>query len=1219
MAINIGPRIGIEGEADYRRAIQNIIQETKTLKSEMNALSSEFGKNGATLKQNAQQRKLLTDAIASQKAKLTDLKNMQAQAAAKTGENSTQTLKWKQAVADATAELRNMEKQLKNIPNSLQQIGSKMQDVGKKMQSVGKTLSTYVTLPLAGVGVAGVKAFAEVDKTMVLTNETMGNTAEEAKALSDAMKDAAANSTYGMSDAATATLNFARAGLNATQAAGALAPSMNLAAAEGGNLDTVSAGLVATINGFGGSFDDASKYADVFANACNNSALDIDSLSSSMSVAAPVFSAAGYSINDAALYMGTMANAGIDASTAANSLKTGFARLVSPAKEGKEAMEELGISVTNADGSMKDSVTIQKELHDAFAGLSESEQIAAASAIFGKNQMSNWLALINTAPEKVDALNTSLEETDTVEKQAAAMMSGFGGSLEKLKSSIDVASVSLGEALAPTISLVAEKIQQAVDWFNSLDESQQTMIATVGVAIAALGPVLAIGGTIVSGIGGIVGALGTVISFITVTAIPALGGLVAAIAPVIAAAAPFIAIGAAIVAAGVLIYKNWDKIKEKAAELKKAITEKFGKIKEKVSETWDNVKKKTTETWNNVKAKTSEVWGNVKTTISNALVNAAQAVSSKMSEMKSIYESKGGGIKGAAAVVWNGITTVVKAEFDIMNKLTGGKLGEMASKAKTGITNVKNAITNGLKAAVTMVKTIGGQLITGLWNGINDKVSWIKEKIGGFTQQVLSSIKSFFGIASPSKETKKIGQYLDEGLAEGIKGNTKKVTEAAEKVCDLLLGVYKKVEKTKYSVKDVMGEALVEAGKKRVEELKKNNKLTLQEEINFWKKIVKETKKGSKAYAQASKQQTKAQKSLNKSLETLNSDYIKNLQAISDDLTTSITEINSKLAEDIQSEMDTAKTETQKVWDDLANSIKQRASSLKFGLFEDVSLDEAVDSETLLNRLKKQVTALYSYEQEMAKLKNRVGDSDLYEEVAAQGPKALNQIKALNNLSDAQLAEYKKYYEARDVITQREATKELARQASEAQDEIAQINANSQEKIKALKEAAAAEKETVLHEARVQARELNKQYKSDLAELGVNLKNSGKEVGESLMKSITDGMKDANISSDLQDIADSLVSQIKTKFKLDDTTTKTTKQTKETKSLVNSALNTLAKATTPLLYSQGANTVNNTTTTTYGNNYITVNAAAGQNENEIANMVMKKMQGQVEQQRRGAM
>ena len=209
-----------------------------------------------------------------------------------------------------------------------------MNEFGGKVEDVCKGMITHVTLPLIALGTAGAASFAEIDKTMQLTNKTMGNTEEKAQMLNKAMKEAAANSTYGMKDAATATLNFARADLDTEQAAAALAPAMNLAAGEGSKLDTVSGGLVATINGFHGSFEEAGCYADVFAAACNNSALDVDSLSGAMSVAAPIFSAADYSVNDAALYMGVMANNGIYADKAANSLKTCLARLVSPAKEG---------------------------------------------------------------------------------------------------------------------------------------------------------------------------------------------------------------------------------------------------------------------------------------------------------------------------------------------------------------------------------------------------------------------------------------------------------------------------------------------------------------------------------------------------------------------------------------------------------------------------------------------------------------------------------------------------------------------------------------------------------------------------------------------------------------------------------------------------------------------------------------------------------------------
>lgn len=384
---------------------------------------------------------------------------------------------------------------------ALKRTQKKLTTTGDAIAGVGKSMTKAFTVPIVAAATVSVSKFAEVDKTMTLVNATMGNSTEEAQLLNRAMKEAAANSTYGMSDAATAMLNFARAGLSAEEAANTIAPAMNLAAGEGGDLDTVSAGLIATINGFHGSFDDAARYADVFANACNNSALDVNSLSEAMSIAAPIFSTAGYAVEDAALYMGVMANNGIDANKAATSLKTGMARLVKPAKDGATWMERLGINIVNADGSMKDSVTVQKELHEAFAGLSESEQIAAASAIFGKNQMAPWLALINTAPEDVNALSEALQTEGTTAEMANAMMGGFGGSLEKLKSSIDVAAVSFGEALAPVISKVAEAIQSVVTWFNSLDAEQQQTIAAIALVVAAIGPLLIIIGSVISAIG----------------------------------------------------------------------------------------------------------------------------------------------------------------------------------------------------------------------------------------------------------------------------------------------------------------------------------------------------------------------------------------------------------------------------------------------------------------------------------------------------------------------------------------------------------------------------------------------------------------------------------------------------------------------------------------------------------------------------------------------
>lgn len=579
MAGNIkGITIEFRGETTkLDKALRDINNKTKSLDKELKQVDKALKFNPSSVDLWRQKQDLLKQKIAETKEKLDVLKQAQAKMDANgVDKNSEEYRRLQREIIETESKAKHFGAELRKIGNvKLKALSEQFKKVGEKITDAGKKLTTSLTLPLAALGGVALNKFAEVDKIMQLTNSTMGNTAEEADLLNDAMKSAAASSTFGMNDAATATLNFARAGLTAEQAASALAPAMALAAGEGGDLEIVSAGLVATINGFGGSFDDAAYYADIFANACNNSALDVNSLSEAMSVAAPIFAAAGYDVKDAALYMGVMANKGIDANKAANSLKTGFAKLVSPAKEGAAMMEKLGISVTNADGSMKDSVTIQSELHDAFSNLSESEQIAAASAIFGKNQMSSWLALINTAPGEVDALNQSLGETGTATEMQAAMMQGFGGSIEQLKSGIDVLATSFGEALAPMIQKVIGFIQTIVDWFNSLSSETQTIIATIALVVAAIGPLLLIIGTLASSIGSIINLVGMIGPALTVLTGPV--GIV-------------IAVIAALIAVGVLLYKNWDTIKAKAADLKNKIVNTFNQVKDKVTAIWNGIK-----------------------------------------------------------------------------------------------------------------------------------------------------------------------------------------------------------------------------------------------------------------------------------------------------------------------------------------------------------------------------------------------------------------------------------------------------------------------------------------------------------------------------------------------------------------------------------------------------------------------------------------------------
>ncbi|MDY6345963.1 MAG: phage tail tape measure protein [Succiniclasticum sp.] len=761
-----GITIEIGGDTTKLEAsLKSVNQEIKGTESKLKDVNKLLKMDPGNTQLLSQKYKTLQQEIQATKEKLNTLKeaSKQADQALKDGTISKdQYDALQREIAETEQSLKSLEQEYKNFGSvQAQQIaaaGEKMKDLGSKMESAGKTLTTHVTLPLAAVGAAGVASFAEVDKTMQLTNKTMGNTEEQAELLNKAMKDAAANSTFGMKDAATATLNFARAGLDAEQAASALAPAMNLAAGEGGDLDTVSAGLVATINGFHGSFEDAGHYADVFAAACNNSALDVDSLSHAMSVAAPIFSSAGYSVNDAALYMGVMANNGIDADKAANSLKTGLARLVSPAKEGAEMMDKLGISVTNSDGTMKSSIQIQKELHDAFGKLSESEQIAAASAIFGKNQMAPWLALINTAPEDVGKLNESLETcAGTTDEMAEAMMSGFGGSLEKLKSSIDVLVTSIGEALAPTIQKVAEFIQGLVDKFNALTPAQQETIVKIGLVVAALGPLLIVVGKVISSIGTIMTWAPKIVSGVqSVIGIGSklMGGLQALWGVILAN--PIVLIVAAIAAAvAAFIYfwntseefrqfwiNLWEAIKTAVSTVVQAIAtfftqtipEAFNSFVEFFKGLWEGIKSFFSGIWEGMKEIVSMAWEGIKNVVQLAIMAIGEFFSTALTIITLPFQ-----------FIWENCKEIILTAWEAIKGIVTGALEAIKTGISTAWEAVKTTTSTVFEAVKTVITTVWTAIKSALdpiINGIKTAVSTAWEAIKTATSTVFNAVKT---------------------------------------------------------------------------------------------------------------------------------------------------------------------------------------------------------------------------------------------------------------------------------------------------------------------------------------------------------------------------------------------------------------------------------------------------------------------------------------------
>lgn len=171
MAVNIGPKIGIDGEAKYRSELNKIIQQQKTLQAEMNAVTSSFTKNTTAEEKNAAVSKILSEQVKIQRERVEQLSAMLQKSAEKYGENDTKTLKWKEAVNSATAELNKMENQLKESSDATDDLGDSLDESQEAAFSFGDALKANV---LSQAIVDGFK------KLVSLAKETSGEFIEAA-------------------------------------------------------------------------------------------------------------------------------------------------------------------------------------------------------------------------------------------------------------------------------------------------------------------------------------------------------------------------------------------------------------------------------------------------------------------------------------------------------------------------------------------------------------------------------------------------------------------------------------------------------------------------------------------------------------------------------------------------------------------------------------------------------------------------------------------------------------------------------------------------------------------------------------------------------------------------------------------------------------------------------------------------------------------------------
>lgn len=310
----------------------------------------------------------------------------------------------------------------------------------------------------AAVGAAG-KVGSDFEAGMSSVGSIAMESAENMALLSDKAAEMGAKTQFSAAESAKAFEYMSMAGWKTEQMLGGIEGIMNLAAASGENLAAVSDIVTDALTAFGMTAADSGKFADILAAASSNANTNVSMMGESFKYAAPIFGALNYSAEDAAVGIGLMANAGIKGAQAGTTLRAAISSLTNPSKKAAEAMKQYGISLTDENGQMLSFSELMVQLRNNLGGLSEAEQTAAASTIFGTEAMSGMLAVVNASSADFEKLSSAVANSaGMTEKMAEIRLDNLQGDVTILKSALE----GLGTAAYDKFSAPLRSAVQAV-------------------------------------------------------------------------------------------------------------------------------------------------------------------------------------------------------------------------------------------------------------------------------------------------------------------------------------------------------------------------------------------------------------------------------------------------------------------------------------------------------------------------------------------------------------------------------------------------------------------------------------------------------------------------------------------------------------------------------------------------------------------------------------
>lgn len=407
---------------------------------------------------------------------------------------------------------------------------------GGMTAGVAGVAGAFGGLPLAAgaaataVGGQVLTASKDFEAAMNDVKAVSGATGQEFEAMSDQARELGSTTQFSATEAADALGYLSQAGLDAKESTQALPGTLDLAAASG--MDLAQAADISTniLSGMGMEISELGRLNDVLAGTASNANTNVEDLGQGFKYVGPVAKSAGMSVEETAAILGSFADAGIKGEQGGTALRGALSRLIKPTSQVQTALDDLGVSVTGANGDMRPMADIMRDLEKAGADTNDM------MTLFGAEAGPAMMALLREGGDELEKFTGKLEDSEgAAERMADIKMEGLSGAMKSARSAVEGLFLAIGDmgVLSGATTLVegfSGAVRGVTGFLEEHKEVIKPVVQVVGVLAGAVATVVAAllaGKAIIAGVGAVLGVVLSPIGLV-IGALVALGAALVA-------------------------------------------------------------------------------------------------------------------------------------------------------------------------------------------------------------------------------------------------------------------------------------------------------------------------------------------------------------------------------------------------------------------------------------------------------------------------------------------------------------------------------------------------------------------------------------------------------------------------------------------------------------------------------------------------------------------